>query len=105
MFFLGHVEARQIPETLIMTTTTALLVKEVNGPFSLGEVFLDTIRNDEALVEIQATGVCHTDVAVANGTLPGSAPAVLGHEGEICPDRAIPNPQRPMLTNMQGPAS
>ncbi|KAH6889630.1 alcohol dehydrogenase [Thelonectria olida] len=64
-----------------MKTTTALLLQEINGPFSLGKVVVDKIREDEALIEIHATGVCHTDLACANGTLPASAPAILGHEG------------------------
>ncbi|KAM5385337.1 hypothetical protein ACJZ2D_000978 [Fusarium nematophilum] len=64
-----------------MSTTTALVLKEINGPFSLEKVSLDTIRHDEALVEIHATGLCHTDLSCASGTLPASAPAVLGHEG------------------------
>ncbi|KAF5604283.1 alcohol dehydrogenase [Fusarium pseudocircinatum] len=64
-----------------MSTTTALLLREINGPFSLEQISLDAIRNDEALVEIHATGICHTDLSCANGTLPASAPAVLGHEG------------------------
>jgi len=62
-------------------TTTALLLREINGPFSLEPIKLDTLRPDEALVEIHATGICHTDLSCANGTLPASAPAVLGHEG------------------------
>ncbi|KAJ6057000.1 alcohol dehydrogenase [Penicillium canescens] len=64
-----------------MLTTTALVLREIDGPFSLEEIFVETIRNDEALVEIHATGLCHTDLSCANGTLPATAPAVLGHEG------------------------
>ena len=32
-------------------------------------------------VKIEATGVCHSDLSVMNGTIPQPAPAVLGHEG------------------------
>lgn len=64
-----------------MTTTTALILNEIGGPFVLDEVKLDTIKEDEALIEIAATGICHTDLSCADGTLPASAPAVLGHEG------------------------
>ncbi|KAI3571538.1 alcohol dehydrogenase [Fusarium oxysporum f. sp. albedinis] len=64
-----------------MFTTTALVLREINGPFSLEKISVDAIRNDEALVEIRATGICHTDLSCANGTLPASTPAVLGHEG------------------------
>ncbi|RGP71715.1 alcohol dehydrogenase [Fusarium longipes] len=64
-----------------MSTTTALVLREINGPFSLEQISVDKIQSDEALVEIHATGICHTDLSCANGTLPASAPAVFGHEG------------------------
>ena len=32
-------------------------------------------------MKVKATGVCHSDLSVINGTLPHSAPAVVGHEG------------------------
>ena len=35
----------------------------------------------EVLVRIVASGLCHSDLSVVNGTIPWSAPAVLGHEG------------------------
>lgn len=66
-----------------MLTTEALVLKEINGPFSLEEVLVHDINDDEALIEIHATGICHTDLSCANGTLPASAPAVLGHEGNF----------------------
>jgi Zn-dependent alcohol dehydrogenase len=39
----------------------------------------------EVKVKIKATGVCHSDLSILNGTLPNNYPAVLGHEaaGEI----------------------
>ena len=39
------------------------------------------IRPDEVRVDIQAAGVCHSDVSVINGTIPFPTPVVLGHEG------------------------
>ncbi|BEN48336.1 MULTISPECIES: NAD(P)-dependent alcohol dehydrogenase [Serratia] len=42
---------------------------------------LDDPRDDEVLVKIVATGLCHTDIAVHNGLIPVPAPVVLGHEG------------------------
>lgn len=64
-----------------MTTTTALVLNEIGGPFSFETINLDAIRPNEALVEIHASGICHTDLSAADGTLPASVPAVLGHEG------------------------
>lgn len=65
-------------------TTTALVVPELNGKFELQQVYLDDIQPDEVLVEIQASGICHTDLSCANGTLPCAPNAVLGHEGMSC---------------------
>jgi S-(hydroxymethyl)glutathione dehydrogenase/alcohol dehydrogenase len=35
----------------------------------------------EVVVRVVAAGLCHTDISVIDGTIPWSAPAVLGHEG------------------------
>jgi Zn-dependent alcohol dehydrogenase len=35
----------------------------------------------EVLVKLVAAGLCHTDVSVLDGTIPWTAPAVMGHEG------------------------
>lgn len=61
--------------------TTALVVREVKEPFKLESIELDALREDEALVEIHATGVCHTDLTCAAGILPAQFPKVFGHEG------------------------
>lgn len=65
------------------TTTTALVLNKIKEPFSLGEVSIGPINDDEVLVEIHATGVCHTDLSCADGTLPATVPAVFGHEGKL----------------------
>jgi Zn-dependent alcohol dehydrogenase len=62
-------------------TTTALIVKDVKGPFVAEEIKLNALHDDEALVEIHATGICHTDLSCAAGILPAHFPAVFGHEG------------------------
>jgi len=36
---------------------------------------------DEVLVRVAASGICHSDLSVVNGTIEWAAPAVLGHEG------------------------
>ena len=71
-------------------TTTALVLTAIKGPLELREVHLDSIRPDEALVEIHASGICHTDISCANGILPCAPGAVLGHEGSF--PRPIPAP-------------
>lgn len=54
------------------------MVYEAGGEFTLCEVEFDELRTDEILVEIEASGVCFTDV---EGKRLLSPPAVLGHEG------------------------
>ncbi|KAJ9313958.1 hypothetical protein DTO271D3_5846 [Paecilomyces variotii] len=61
--------------------TKALVLPRIGGSFELQEIYLDEVRPDEALVEIYATGLCHTDISSMKGILPCSPPAVLGHEG------------------------
>ncbi|KAK0631442.1 chaperonin 10-like protein [Immersiella caudata] len=62
-------------------TTTALVVPKLNGKFQLQQIYLDDIQPDEVLVEIVASGFCHTDLSCALGLLPCAPNAVLGHEG------------------------
>lgn len=49
----------------------------------LEQLLIRDIQEHECLVEIVATGLCHTDVAVA-GRSRGQFPRVLGHEGMTC---------------------
>ncbi|KAB5585025.1 chaperonin 10-like protein [Coniochaeta sp. 2T2.1] len=62
-------------------TTTALVVPQLDGNFVLREVYLDNVRPDEVLVEIHASGICHSDLSCSVGKLPCAPNAVLGHEG------------------------
>lgn len=57
---------------------TAAVLYEPGGSFQLKTVTLDDLRADELLIRVQASGICHTDIA-AQGLL--TMPAVLGHEG------------------------
>ena len=45
--------------------TVALVISETNGPFEVREVKLKEMRPDEIIVNMKATGVCHTDIASA----------------------------------------
>lgn len=58
----------------------AVVVKELNQ-FAVEQVTLDPPKAGEVLVKMKATGVCHSDLSVINGTIPLPFPAVLGHEG------------------------
>jgi hypothetical protein len=61
----------------------ALVVDKPGDPFVYQDIQLeDTIRDDEVLVEMRATGVCHTDLNFSKETqMPDMFPVVLGHEG------------------------
>ncbi|KAL1303120.1 hypothetical protein AAFC00_006554 [Neodothiora populina] len=64
-----------------MVSATALVVSEKGGPFERAQVELDSLRPNEVLVQLKATGICHTDLAVQHGHIPMPFPVVLGHEG------------------------
>jgi S-(hydroxymethyl)glutathione dehydrogenase / alcohol dehydrogenase len=62
--------------------TRAAIATKAGAPLSIETVTLDGPREGEVLVEIKATGVCHTDAFTLSGDDPeGLFPAILGHEG------------------------
>ncbi len=60
---------------------TAAIVERAGAPFELADVELGEPRADEVVVEIAASGICHTDLIAQSGLFPTPLPAVLGHEG------------------------
>jgi S-(hydroxymethyl)glutathione dehydrogenase/alcohol dehydrogenase len=62
--------------------TRAAVAYEASKPLVIEEVELDGPRHGEVLVEIKATGVCHTDAFTLSGADPeGLFPVIFGHEG------------------------
>src|SRR5512137_1511555 len=62
--------------------TRAAVAHRADAPLSIETVELDGPRQGEVLVEIKATGICHTDAYTLSGADPeGLFPAILGHEG------------------------
>ena len=62
--------------------TRAAVAFEAGRPLEVVELDLEGPKAGEALVEVMATGVCHTDAYTLSGADPeGAFPAVLGHEG------------------------
>ncbi|WP_445244697.1 S-(hydroxymethyl)glutathione dehydrogenase/class III alcohol dehydrogenase [Microcoleus sp. OTE_8_concoct_300] len=60
----------------------AAVARSADKPLSIETVDLDGPRAGEVLVEIKATGVCHTDAYTLSGADPeGLFPTILGHEG------------------------
>ncbi|KAF9878252.1 hypothetical protein CkaCkLH20_04290 [Colletotrichum karsti] len=50
--------------------------------FNLQTIYLDEVRDDEVLVEMKYSGICHTDIMVSQGVLDMvEFPAIFGHEG------------------------
>jgi aryl-alcohol dehydrogenase len=62
-------------------TTTAIVVPKVGAPFELQEVTVPPIQPHECIVEMVASGICHTDLTCQAGGLINYFPIVLGHEG------------------------
>ncbi len=62
--------------------TRAAVAWQAGQPLTIEEVDLEAPRAGEVLVEIKATGICHTDYYTLSGADPeGIFPAILGHEG------------------------
>ena len=62
--------------------TRAAVALEAGKPLEIMEVDLEGPKAGEVLVEIKATGICHTDEFTLSGADPeGIFPAILGHEG------------------------
>ena len=62
--------------------TKAAIATAAGEPLAIDTVKLDGPHEGEAMVEIRATGVCHTDAYTLSGADPeGLFPAILGHEG------------------------
>ncbi len=60
----------------------AAVAFEPNSPLVIETLELDGPKAGEVLIDLKATGVCHTDGLAMTGTGPGAAlPQVLGHEG------------------------
>ena len=62
--------------------TRAAVALEAGKPLEIMEVELGGPRAGEVMVELRATGICHTDEFTRSGADPeGAFPAILGHEG------------------------
>ncbi len=53
----------------------AAVVREESGPFGLEDLELEEPREDEVLVRIAGTGICHTDLACRDQYAPVPLPA------------------------------
>ncbi|KAK0710539.1 hypothetical protein B0T21DRAFT_387435 [Apiosordaria backusii] len=80
--------------------TEALLVPSPGSPFTLTPVLIQNLRPDELLVEIQYSGLCHTDFLLRTNHLPNiTHPCIPG------PRRHRPHPLPRSLRQRQDPLS
>ncbi len=62
--------------------TRAAVAWEAGKPLSIEEIDIEGPKAGEVLIQVKATGVCHTDAFTLSGDDPeGVFPSVLGHEG------------------------
>jgi S-(hydroxymethyl)glutathione dehydrogenase/alcohol dehydrogenase len=62
--------------------TRAAVAYDANQPLTVTEVEVEGPKGSEVLVELKATGICHTDAYTLSGADPeGRFPSILGHEG------------------------
>ncbi len=59
----------------------AAVLPALNAPLEIRDIEVEDPRAGEVKVRMGASGVCHSDLSMQNGTLMGPTPIVLGHEG------------------------
>src|SRR5207237_1159004 len=75
--------ARRVPFPVLesIMQIKAAVARVQGAPLSIEALDIEDPRDNEILVKVVATGVCHTDLVVRDGMLPTPLPVVLGHEG------------------------
>jgi S-(hydroxymethyl)glutathione dehydrogenase/alcohol dehydrogenase len=61
--------------------TKAAVARNEGSPLTIENVTLRAPRSNEVLIEMKASGLCHTDLSIMQGSFPFPLPAILGHEG------------------------
>lgn len=59
----------------------AAVLNQVGKPLEIEELEMAPLEVDDVLVRVRASGLCHTDLEVIQGSLAYPLPIVLGHEG------------------------
>ena len=59
----------------------AAVLTALDTPLEIHDIEVESPHANEVKIRMGASGVCHSDVSMQNGTLMGAAPIVLGHEG------------------------
>ena len=64
----------------VLYDNTAQYPYRDSKPLKIETIELDDPQHEEVLIKIMASGLCHSDLSVMNGTLVKPMPIVLGHE-------------------------
>ena len=59
----------------------AAVLQKVGGPLTVEDVESAPLKGKDVLVRLHASGLCHTDLEVIQGSLAYPLPIILGHEG------------------------
>jgi S-(hydroxymethyl)glutathione dehydrogenase / alcohol dehydrogenase len=59
----------------------AVVLREVGQPTAVEDVVLRPLGRHEVRVKLAASGVCHSDLSLRDGSIPTLLPCTLGHEG------------------------
>jgi S-(hydroxymethyl)glutathione dehydrogenase / alcohol dehydrogenase len=59
----------------------AVVLREVGQPTAVEEIGLRPLAGHEVRVRLAASGVCHSDLSLRDGSIPTLLPCTLGHEG------------------------
>jgi S-(hydroxymethyl)glutathione dehydrogenase / alcohol dehydrogenase len=59
----------------------AAVLNQVGKPLEIEELEMAPLEAGDVLVRVRASGLCHTDLEVIQGSLAYPLPIVLGHEG------------------------
>lgn len=62
-------------------TIKAAVLRRKGGPLKIESLEMEGPREDEVLVRLVASGICHTDIDCCDTWETGEAPVILGHEG------------------------
>ena len=59
----------------------AIVLRQVGEPTAVEDVALRPLGRNEVRVRLRASGVCHSDLSLRDGSIPTLLPSTLGHEG------------------------
>lgn len=62
------------------TTVTGIISRKKGAPVEQTEIVIPDPGPNDVIVKVQATGVCHTDLAYRDGDIEDAYPFLLGHE-------------------------